>query len=296
MSRVWMSNLFYGSAYHDGIKIQYFRTGGNKPSVVLAHGLCDNGLCWGRVAVFLEPEFDVIMMDARGHGLSNAPATGYDLETYAEDIFQVIRETGVSQPVVIGHSMGALAGLLLAKNNPDLVSSLILVEPPWLDIAEEEQRLRTIQLHNELKNQWKRFQGMSLQELIQEGQNLYPDWDPADLHLWAKARQQVRLQALDYLLEEPVSWRPVLKDVKIPILLLTGEPARGGLVTPQVADEAVRSMQRGYYVKIPGAGHQVYRDQIQFFLDAIQMALFHQNWDKKVKPRRDAFWPFSKRK
>ena len=48
----------------------YYRTGGEKPQLVLLHGFSENGLCWSRVAKALEREYDVIMPDARGHALS----------------------------------------------------------------------------------------------------------------------------------------------------------------------------------------------------------------------------------
>src|SRR5262245_60062606 len=62
----------------NGITIHYYRTGnGDKPALVLSHGASDSGLCWTRLTRALEADYDVIMPDARGHGLSDAPATGY---------------------------------------------------------------------------------------------------------------------------------------------------------------------------------------------------------------------------
>ena len=54
----------------NGLRLHYTRTGGDGPPVVLAHGVTDSGLCWARVAKALSPDFDVIMVDARGHGQS----------------------------------------------------------------------------------------------------------------------------------------------------------------------------------------------------------------------------------
>jgi pimeloyl-ACP methyl ester carboxylesterase len=54
----------------NGIRIHYWRSGGNKPPLVLAHGSSDDGLCWTNLAKELEANFDIILPDARGHGLS----------------------------------------------------------------------------------------------------------------------------------------------------------------------------------------------------------------------------------
>lgn len=55
-----------------GIELFYTRTGkGEKPAIVLAHGITDNGLCWGQLAADLEANYDLIMYDAYGHGKSS---------------------------------------------------------------------------------------------------------------------------------------------------------------------------------------------------------------------------------
>jgi len=67
------------------LKTHYARTGGGKPPLVLAHGLSDNDLCQTRLARTLAGEWDVIMPDARGHGPSSAPETGYSWQALADD-------------------------------------------------------------------------------------------------------------------------------------------------------------------------------------------------------------------
>lgn len=57
----WLS----GDVIANGIRIHYYRTGGDKPPLVLSHGATDNGLCWVRLTRALESEYDVIMPDAR---------------------------------------------------------------------------------------------------------------------------------------------------------------------------------------------------------------------------------------
>ena len=68
-----MSEWQQGDVLTNGIRMHYYRTGGNKPPVVLCHGGSDAGLCWTPVAKILEADYDVIMIDARNHGLSETP-------------------------------------------------------------------------------------------------------------------------------------------------------------------------------------------------------------------------------
>ena len=79
----------------DGLAIHYTRTGGVKPSLVLAHGFSDDGLCWTPVTQALEADYDIIMIDARGHGRSDAPESGYSpLDHAAEDQIHVTAGDG----------------------------------------------------------------------------------------------------------------------------------------------------------------------------------------------------------
>jgi pimeloyl-ACP methyl ester carboxylesterase len=68
-----------------GINIHYLRSGGNKPPLVLLHGLIGSGACWTPLARSLESEYDVVMPDARGHGGSSTPLHGYGYEEHAAD-------------------------------------------------------------------------------------------------------------------------------------------------------------------------------------------------------------------
>ncbi|GAG66350.1 unnamed protein product [marine sediment metagenome] len=91
----------------NGIKIHYYRTGGDKPQVVLNHGVMDDGLCWTRVAIELETDYDVIMFDARGHGFSDSGEGDYSAESRVKDLAEAIQALGLEKPVVGGHSLGA---------------------------------------------------------------------------------------------------------------------------------------------------------------------------------------------
>jgi pimeloyl-ACP methyl ester carboxylesterase len=63
----------------------------------LAHGFSDDGLCWTPVTQALEAAYDVIMVDARGHGRSDAPDAGYNPTVMADDLAGVITALGRCQ-------------------------------------------------------------------------------------------------------------------------------------------------------------------------------------------------------
>src|SRR3989442_8202200 len=74
-----------GDLRANGIRQHYYRTGGEKPQLVLLHGLQESALCWLRVAKVLEHDYDLILLDARGHGRSDGITGGFSPELLTED-------------------------------------------------------------------------------------------------------------------------------------------------------------------------------------------------------------------
>lgn len=81
-----MTEWVEGAVIANGVRLHYHRTGGDKPALVIVHGITDMGTTWSRVARALEGDYDVIMYDRRGHGLSEKPETGYTWQVDADDL------------------------------------------------------------------------------------------------------------------------------------------------------------------------------------------------------------------
>jgi N-formylmaleamate deformylase len=113
----------------NGLRLHYTRTGATKPPIVLTHGVTDAGPCWTTVAEALTVEYDAIMVDARGHGYSDAPERGYGPAEQAEDLAGIITALELERPAVLGHSMGAATALVLAGTHPDLPGAILLEDP-----------------------------------------------------------------------------------------------------------------------------------------------------------------------
>ena len=67
-----MGDWSSGYVEANGVRLHYTRTGGEKAPLVLAHGVTDEGLCWTAIVAALETDYDVVMVDARGDGRSDA--------------------------------------------------------------------------------------------------------------------------------------------------------------------------------------------------------------------------------
>ena len=125
-----MSAWTDGYVNSNGLKIHYYRTGGDKPKVIFNHGAGDDGLCWTRVVKELENDYDVIMVDARGHGKSSRGKGDYSITQRVADLAGLIQTLGLDRPVVGGHSMGADTAMNFAAIHPDMTRGIFLEDPP----------------------------------------------------------------------------------------------------------------------------------------------------------------------
>jgi pimeloyl-ACP methyl ester carboxylesterase len=265
-----VTTWFSGDVQSNGIRMHYYRTGGDKPPLVLSHGATDDGLCWTRVARVLESEYDVIMPDARGHGLSDAPAEGYTSTDHATDLAGLIAALGLVQPAVGGHSMGAGTTLRLVADHPDLVRCAILEDPGFRSDAGSDARpgsnpgqsIRDV-VQNSRKD--------GKEATVERGRAANPVWDEVEFGPWADAKARVSDAFLNSMGTRPMlEWRELLPRVRRPLLLITSDPEKGGIVTPEVADEAQRLLPALKVVRLRGAGHNIRREQFDAFVKTVR--------------------------
>lgn len=95
-----------GKENSGSIDIYYEDHGSGKP-VVLIHGYPLSGASWERqVTVLLDAGFRVITYDRRGFGNSSKPTTGYNYDTFAEDLRKLVTHLGLHDFSLVGFSMG----------------------------------------------------------------------------------------------------------------------------------------------------------------------------------------------
>ena len=107
--------------------------GRGERTLVFMHGFgCDQNV-WRHVTPAFEDAYRVVLFDHIGAGksdLSQYDAGKYaSLQGYADDLIALVRELGLQQPVVVGHSVSAMIAVLAAVREPALFSGLVLVGP-----------------------------------------------------------------------------------------------------------------------------------------------------------------------
>jgi non-heme chloroperoxidase len=87
--------------------ILYYKDWGSGPAVVFSHGYPLSSDAWENQMMFLlHKGFRVIALDRRGFGRSSQPGTGYDFNTFADDLATLVELLDLRQATFVGHSMG----------------------------------------------------------------------------------------------------------------------------------------------------------------------------------------------
>lgn len=253
------------------LRLHYSRTGGDKPPLLLLHGITDQGLCWAEFARSLAADYDVIMADARGHGLSGGDGVELSLDALVDDTAGLIRALDVAPIHVIGHSMGGLTATYLAAYYPELVRSVVL-EDPALTIFDRPLEERLEWAANSRKGA-EAAREKSREEHIAGLRAQNPHWSVEEVERWADARPNVRADTGSLMATTPKRpWRIVVAYVLCPALLLCPDPAKG-ITKPETVDE-LRGLLPGLQVaEFPGAGHCIRRDQPAAYEEVVRRFL-----------------------
>jgi N-formylmaleamate deformylase len=267
-----MSQWISGDIVSHGTNLHYYRTGGEKPPLVLLHGITDDGLCWEPVTEALSANNDVIMVDVRGHGKSDAPESGYTYTTMATELEGLITGLKLEKPAVLGHSMGADLTLTFASLFPDLPRAILLEDPPpfwnWKTPSHGEDVSQDPLLDWIIENKRKTFD-----DLLSELRTSNPDWPDAELHPWvnAKHRFSLKITALVSIQEAvPADFLDLLKQITCPALFISADLERGAASGEEDIAKLRESVPQIKVVHIPNAGHSIRRDQFTQYMNVIQ--------------------------
>lgn len=252
-------------------RIHYWRTGGaGKLPLVLVHGFSDSGLCWTPVARELEDEYDIVMPDMVGHGLSSRYSELKRIDM-AEDLASLIKALGLGRPAIVGHSMGAMVSAQAVSRFPGLASVLALEDPPWFPpssppaarIAGEEGDQPIIAWAKTL-----RFAGID--ELFEGYRRDHPSWPEELTRAMCDSKKLLDPEIIDalgaVLDSSGTTWPAVLAAISLPLLIFTADPSLGAIVGPEVLARVREMRPDAQIASIAGAGHLIRFDAPEAFM------------------------------
>jgi pimeloyl-ACP methyl ester carboxylesterase len=243
---------------------------------VLLHGGGDRWQCFAPLYPSLVERWHVYALDLRGHGKSGRVPGAYRPEDYVEDVTAFLCE--LDEPaILLGHSLGAWVALLTAVELEEGVRATILGDPPlnlerfvakesskgqirfWrtlrrltgagLDEPEFASALAELPIHTPRQDQPMRYGDL-------------PGVDQAHLMDWARTLRQVDPDVIQYHAEgrigtyvEHMDIDRALQRISCPVLLIQGDPSRGGRISDSDVERALALLPNGRHVRLEGLGH-----------------------------------------
>ena len=130
-----MSYIEVGKENSTSIHLYYEDHGSGQP-VVLVHGYPLSSASWEKqIPVLLEAGYRVIAYDRRGFGKSSQPTTGYNYDTFAEDLHKLVTHLKLKHFALVGFSMGGgEVARYIGKYGSKDVSKAVIISgvPPFL--------------------------------------------------------------------------------------------------------------------------------------------------------------------
>ncbi len=104
---------------------------GSGPPVVFTHAWGLRSDEWNyQVPALAEAGLRCVLYDRRGHGRSDRPATGYDIDTMADDLAAVIGHFGLKDVTLVAHSLGSKEAVrYLTRHGDARIARLVLIAP-----------------------------------------------------------------------------------------------------------------------------------------------------------------------
>lgn len=230
-------------ATNEGVRIYYERVG-NGPPLVLQHGFTSSLEGWrdsGYVDA-LKGDYELILLDARGHGKSDKPhdPAAYAYDTRTADVLAALDDAGIARATFWGYSMGGHIGYAIGQYAPERFDALILggMHPYARDPAQSRQRAEAI-----------RSGGM--EGYVADGERRNGPTPPR-MRARVLANDPEALAAATIASGDAPNFDEALANLRIPVLIYAGDHDQ------PIHDEAARAaIGKGHvtFVSLPGLNH-----------------------------------------
>ena len=219
----------------NGIQMNYELSSKKRASVViLSHSLGCSLTMWDPQMDALEPQFQILRYDIRGHGRSEAPPGPYTPELLAKDAIALLDALEIDKVHWVGLSMGGMIGQAVALNYPDRLKSLALcdttgaippeAQPLWQDRIDAVHRKG---IDSQMEPTMERY--------------FTPSFLKSNLPMLGAIRKQFLATPVEGYLGcveaiRRLNYLDRLSEIKIPTLIMVGEDDPG---TPVSASQAI---------------------------------------------------------
>lgn len=264
----------------NGVRLHYIEKGAGT-QLVLLHGAITQDFCASGFVEMAAQNYRVIVFERPGYGYSDRPrTTWWGPQTQAKLIHDAMEQIGISQPIVLGHSWGAMVAMALALDYPESVRGLVLAGGSYYPTLRPEVPFaaqRLIPVIGDVMRYTTTPIMMRLMWPLLLKRMFQPNEVPSrfkNFPAWMAARPlQIRASAEEFAFALPsiIGLRKRYKQLQAPLILVAGGEDRmthASTHSCRLHEELPESELR----IIPGAGHMVHHVAPEQVLDAVDAA------------------------
>ncbi len=236
-----------------GFEMAYDDTGGMAIPLLLIHGFPLDRTMWAEQTKALADIARIIAPDLRGFGGSGIPPGAVTMDTYADDLRELLLALGVRKAVIGGLSMGGYITFAFYRKYSHLVRAIILANTRAAADSPEGKQGRNDSIALAREKGAGAIAGKMLPKMLtSKTADSRPDAVQAVRTLMARQGVDGIVGALGAMRDRPDS-KPMLAEIKVPTLILTG--AEDTLIPAQEAEALRDGIRDARLVTLPDAAH-----------------------------------------
>ena len=245
------------------------------PPVVFLHGVSGSMRTYAWLPEEIAEGRRIVRVDLRGHGGSEHASGAYDIDSYGEDVADLLRETVRRPAVLVGHSLGGVVAWWVAQRHPELVAAAFLEDPPlYMGEPAEHERNGAVPIFRVLLDtvaRWK-AQGMGADAAAAQlaaapfgsdrsrtsAEGLSDDVPAARAEALLRMDPGVLEGAADRSTLSPTD---PTSPVSVPVFVLGADDEKGAAFPTRHAERLAISHPDVQIARVAGAGHMIHDER-----------------------------------
>ena len=235
--------------------------------LVFIHGWAASHCFWKHQIKKFQVEYRVLAYDLRGHGDSDKPSTGYEISNHISDLETLLTQERISEPILVGHSLGGMIALQYALESQNPPCALVLVGTNPHPVPTFKRSIQFSFLS------WIIGLSRSRAAKFTRSQIFSPNADP-ELVEWVN---QDSLRTPTHVIRQTLKAVKAfnvtdnLPEIECPICIINGEYETA--VDSESVTQMLQLMPQAVFISIPGSGHNVMLEKPELFNDALDSFL-----------------------
>lgn len=120
----------------DGVPIHYDLQGDGDIALVFVHGWCCNRGHWDQQVRHFASNHTVVCLDLAGHGASGSDRAKWTMQSFGQDVVAVVKQLGLRQVILIGHSMSGPVIVEAARLLPPVTVIGLVGADTWQNLQQ----------------------------------------------------------------------------------------------------------------------------------------------------------------